>query len=67
MLKQNILIVQSITYIFFCIIVSRNINYDVSLLSGTDYINVTWNKVNNQNKIACYIVFLQVTYGYFIF
>jgi len=47
MLKQNILIVQSITYIFFCIIVSRNINYDVSLLSGTDYINVTWNKVNN--------------------
>lgn len=49
--KEDIQIVNYTTKCLF----SRKINYDVSLLSGTDYINVTWNKLNDQNEGDCYI------------
>ncbi|XP_029343331.1 uncharacterized protein LOC100159980 [Acyrthosiphon pisum] len=46
--------IQIVNYTTKCLL-SRNINYDVSLLSGIDYINVTWNKLNDQNEEDCYI------------
>ncbi|CAI6376985.1 unnamed protein product [Macrosiphum euphorbiae] len=52
--NSNIEDIKIVNYTTKCLF-SRNINYGVSLLSGTDYINVTWNKLNDQNEEDCYI------------
>ncbi|KAL5235450.1 hypothetical protein ACI65C_002860 [Semiaphis heraclei] len=36
-------------------LIPRNIDYNVNLLSGTDYINVTWNKIKDQKEDYCEI------------
>lgn len=52
--NYNIEDIKTANYSTKCIM-SRNINYDVSLLSGTDSINVTWNKIIDQNEENCKI------------
>ncbi|KAL4119661.1 hypothetical protein QTP88_012455 [Uroleucon formosanum] len=52
--NSNIEDMKIVNYTTKCLL-SRDFNYNVSLLSGTDYINVTWNKLNDQNEEDCYI------------
>ncbi|CAI6363846.1 unnamed protein product [Macrosiphum euphorbiae] len=52
--NYNIDDIKTVNYSTKCL-VPRNLNYDVNLLSGTDYINVTWNKINDQNEEDCKI------------
>ncbi|KAL5235451.1 hypothetical protein ACI65C_002861 [Semiaphis heraclei] len=52
--NYNIEDIQIANYSTKCLI-PRNIDYDVNLLSGTNYINVTWNKINDQNEEDCKI------------
>lgn len=52
--NYNIEDTKTVNYSTMCLM-SRNINYNVSLSSGADYINVTWNKLNDENKEDCKI------------
>ncbi|XP_001943393.2 uncharacterized protein LOC100166399 [Acyrthosiphon pisum] len=52
--NYNIDDIKTVNYSTKCLM-PRNINYDVNLLSGTDYINVTWNKINDKNEVDCKI------------
>ncbi|XP_022174267.1 uncharacterized protein LOC111036533 isoform X2 [Myzus persicae] len=46
--------IKTVNYSTKCIL-PRNTNYNVNLTSGTDYINVTWNKLSDQNEGNCKI------------
>ncbi|XP_060876579.1 uncharacterized protein LOC132949615 [Metopolophium dirhodum] len=63
--NYNIDDIKTVNYLTKCL-TPRNINYDVYLLSGTDYINVTWNKINDQNEEDCKITeyLLKLTFNH---
>ncbi|KAF0753286.1 Tyrosine-protein kinase receptor Tie-2, partial [Aphis craccivora] len=52
--NYNIEDIKTVDYSTKCLIPSDT-NYNVSLLSGTNYINVTWNKLNYKNEEDCKI------------
>ncbi|XP_025205629.1 uncharacterized protein LOC112601954, partial [Melanaphis sacchari] len=52
--NYNLEDMQTINYSTKCLM-SENTNFEVNLMSGTDYINVTWNKFNNRNEENCKI------------
>ncbi|XP_027837642.2 uncharacterized protein LOC114120057 [Aphis gossypii] len=52
--NYNIKNIKTADYYTKCLL-PRSTNYDVKLLSGTNYINVTWNKLNDENEEDCKI------------
>ncbi|XP_060851896.1 uncharacterized protein LOC132930188 isoform X2 [Rhopalosiphum padi] len=53
--NNNIEDIKIVNYSTRCLL-PKSTNYNVNLMSGTDNINVTWNKLNDQNEEDCKIM-----------